>query len=127
MPRADGAESVHTMPNLQLSEEAFPAGAEAAAVEDEAPELDTVDAGGRDRVVAEAAIEAEPPRSRAEAESEPEAAAEPEDEQPQASRRRGRAGGRGSRAGVAEAAEVADEPAADESDAAEPAPDDETA
>jgi len=33
VPRADGAESVHTMPDLRLSEEAFPAGAAAAALE----------------------------------------------------------------------------------------------
>ncbi len=37
LPRADGGESVHTMPNLQLSEEAFPAGdpAEEARLLDE--------------------------------------------------------------------------------------------
>jgi small subunit ribosomal protein S1 len=36
VPRADGGESVHSTPNLQLSEDAFPAQAEAAA----APEVD---------------------------------------------------------------------------------------
>ena len=35
VPRADGAESVHTMPDLRLSEEAFPSGA-AAPIADEA-------------------------------------------------------------------------------------------
>src|SRR3990170_2905366 len=33
VPRADGAESVHTMPNLILSEEAFPAGSSAPELE----------------------------------------------------------------------------------------------
>jgi len=33
VPRADGAESVHTMPNLILSEEAFPAGRSASELE----------------------------------------------------------------------------------------------
>jgi small subunit ribosomal protein S1 len=37
-PRADGAESVHTMPDLRLSEEAFPAGRAAAAIDEEGAE-----------------------------------------------------------------------------------------
>jgi hypothetical protein len=57
VPRADGAESVHTMPDLKLSEEAFPAGgpapetaedleegaAEAASDEEMAPEAEAVE------------------------------------------------------------------------------------
>jgi small subunit ribosomal protein S1 len=57
VPRADGAESVHTMPDLKLSEEAFPAGgpvpetaedveegaAEAAPDEEMAPEAEAVE------------------------------------------------------------------------------------
>ena len=39
VPRADGAESVHTMPDLKLSEEAFPAGVASESV-DEAAEGD---------------------------------------------------------------------------------------
>src|SRR3972149_6963280 len=35
VPRADGAESVHTMPDLRLTEEAFPSGAAAAEVTEE--------------------------------------------------------------------------------------------
>ena len=38
VPRADGAESVHTMPDLRLSEEAFPAGAAATALDDDGAE-----------------------------------------------------------------------------------------
>jgi small subunit ribosomal protein S1 len=37
VPRADGGESVHTMPDLRLSEEAFPSG---AAVEEELPAVE---------------------------------------------------------------------------------------
>jgi small subunit ribosomal protein S1 len=36
VPRADGGESVHSMPDLRLSEEAFPAGGAVAAPADEA-------------------------------------------------------------------------------------------
>ncbi len=38
VPRADGAESVHTTPDLRLSEEAFPAGAPAAEVAEDVEE-----------------------------------------------------------------------------------------
>jgi small subunit ribosomal protein S1 len=38
VPRADGAESVHLMPDLKLSEEAFPTGPSAAAIADEVVE-----------------------------------------------------------------------------------------
>ncbi len=38
-PRADGAESVHTRPNLDLSEDVFAEGS--ATIEDEAPELES--------------------------------------------------------------------------------------
>ena len=44
VPRADGAESVHTMPDLRLTEEAFPSGAAAAEVADEI--VEEVGAGG---------------------------------------------------------------------------------
>jgi small subunit ribosomal protein S1 len=44
VPRADGAESVHSMPDLKLSEEAFPTGAAAAAAEPaEADEVEVLD------------------------------------------------------------------------------------
>jgi small subunit ribosomal protein S1 len=53
VPRADGGESVHSTPNLQLSEEAFPAG----AAEVEAPEVEAEVADEEPDVVAEAAEE----------------------------------------------------------------------
>ncbi len=72
MPRADGAESVHLTPNLQLSEDAFPAQAEGAL---EAPELDA-EAGE------EPAAAAEAPEATAEAaEPEPVAEAAPVEEE----------------------------------------------
>ena len=54
VPRADGAESVHTMPDLKLSEEAFPSGAAAVAdeVADEVEAEPVEDSG--DELVAEA-------------------------------------------------------------------------
>ena len=65
VPRADGAESVHTMPDLKLSEEAFPA-TSAVAVEEaelvEEPvaelELETADAFVEPSELAEAPSEA---------------------------------------------------------------------
>jgi small subunit ribosomal protein S1 len=56
VPRADGAESVHTMPDLKLTEEAFPSGAAAAAEE----VVDEIEAGEPvDETVAEAEAETE--------------------------------------------------------------------
>jgi small subunit ribosomal protein S1 len=71
LPRADGGESVHLTPNLNLSEDVFPAG----AVADEAPELS-------DAPEAAEAPEAEaaPDEAEAAAEPEEEAVAEPDDE-----------------------------------------------
>jgi small subunit ribosomal protein S1 len=93
VPRADGAESVHTMPNLILSEEAFPTGGASVelvddAVGDERAMGDADAEAGAElleaavepdaEVMAEAEIELTP---EAEIEVElPEAAAEPEAE-----------------------------------------------
>jgi small subunit ribosomal protein S1 len=66
VPRADGAESVHTMPDLRLSEEAFPT---TSAV----PEL--VEAPLED-----VSVEEKPAEAEVEAEDEVEAEAEPEPE-----------------------------------------------
>ncbi len=75
VPRADGGESVHSTPNLQLSEEAFPAGAAGPEVLDEAePEIEA-EAGAEAEAEAEAEVE---PEALAEAEVEPEALAEAE-------------------------------------------------
>jgi small subunit ribosomal protein S1 len=60
VPRADGAESVHSMPDLKLSEEAFPTGGVAAAEGAEA-EAEVAEPGEADEIVAEvpeAALEA---------------------------------------------------------------------
>jgi small subunit ribosomal protein S1 len=68
LPRADGGESVHATPSLDLSEDVFPAGAAAEAPElEEATELE--DAPGLEDVTAEAEVET------AEAEAEVETAA----------------------------------------------------
>jgi small subunit ribosomal protein S1 len=54
VPRADGAESVHTTPDLKLSEEAFPAGGAVAAAEEDAEETaETEDEGPADEAEAE--------------------------------------------------------------------------
>src|SRR6187401_1855014 len=57
VPRADGGESVHSMPDLRLSEEAFPAGGAVAAPADEteADEADTDDAAETEVAETEAA------------------------------------------------------------------------
>ena len=96
LPRADGGESVHLTPNLNLSEDVFPAGA-AGTDADEAPPVEAAAA----EEAPEAAAEAEP-EAAAEPEAEPsgcgggaEAEAEPDAE---AERRGGRARG-GCRAG----------------------------
>jgi small subunit ribosomal protein S1 len=72
VPRADGAESVHSMPDLRLSEEAFPTTA-GAAVEDIELAPDAEDE------IVEADVEAVP-AADAEVADEPQAAAEPEPE-----------------------------------------------
>jgi small subunit ribosomal protein S1 len=72
VPRADGAESVHSMPDLRLSEEAFPTTAGAA---DEDIEL----APDAEDEIVEADVEAVP-AADAEVADEPQAAAEPEPE-----------------------------------------------
>ena len=82
VPRADGAESVHTTPDLKLSEEAFPAGGAVASPEEEAEETTEDDEQTADAVVDEAA-EADEPETESLAEAvvdEAEPAAEPESE-----------------------------------------------
>jgi small subunit ribosomal protein S1 len=77
VPRADGAESVHTMPDLKLSEEAFPAGAPAAEAAEEVALGEDV-GGAADAEPGEPEAVAEPVQPEAAAEPvEPEAAAEP--------------------------------------------------
>ena len=104
LPRADGGESVHLTPHIDLSEDVFPAGADAApplepasdsaeaAVEDavehegsEPIEADTVDTADAEPIAAEvepieAPIEAEQPQSGEAVTAEPEAEAQPEAE-----------------------------------------------
>jgi small subunit ribosomal protein S1 len=48
VPRADGAESVHTMPDLKLSEEAFPTATAAAVDVEEGEESDVSEDAGED-------------------------------------------------------------------------------
>ena len=90
VPRADGAESVHTMPDLKLTEEAFPSGAAAPLADEvveevEAGEPVADEASGELDVVEEpepaVEPEAEEPSSEADTE-ESEPAAEPEGEEP---------------------------------------------
>ncbi|HEY6112594.1 MAG TPA: S1 RNA-binding domain-containing protein, partial [Gaiellaceae bacterium] len=86
VPRADGAESVHTMPDLRLSEEAFPTTAAALQVEGDEADVEVEEAdveaeaegdvdgeieAGVDVAASEAVVEAE-----AEAEAEAEKVAE---------------------------------------------------
>jgi small subunit ribosomal protein S1 len=101
LPRADGGESVHLTPNLNLSEDVFPASAgadeapplevaaseadplEAEASEADAPEAEATEVVEAPEAEAEAVVEAEPvvePEPVAEAIAEPEAGAlvEPE-------------------------------------------------
>jgi small subunit ribosomal protein S1 len=73
LPRADGGESVHLTPNLDLSEDVFPAGA--AAVEEP---TEDVEAEAETEVEAAEATEAAP-EAAAELETEPEAEAAVED------------------------------------------------
>jgi small subunit ribosomal protein S1 len=75
LPRADGGESVHLTPNLNLSEDVFPASAGA----DEAPPLEAAEAA--EAPAAEATDALETPEAEADAEAEAEVAvAEPEAE-----------------------------------------------
>jgi small subunit ribosomal protein S1 len=75
VPRADGAESVHSTPDLKLSEEAFPTSA-AAAIEDEAPETaEAVEADAAEVATADVEEAGEEPVAEAEA-AEPVAEAE---------------------------------------------------
>ena len=69
VPRADGAESVHSMPDLKLSEEAFPTTGSAAVEDVEDVEI----APGAEDEIVEGDVEAL-------GEDEPQAAAEPEPE-----------------------------------------------
>jgi small subunit ribosomal protein S1 len=66
VPRADGAESVHTTPDLKLSEEAFPTGSAAEMAEELVEE---VEAGEPVEVeVDEVLVEVEQPQASAPAE-----------------------------------------------------------
>ena len=78
VPRADGAESVHLMPDLVLTEEAFPSGA--AAVADET--VEEVEAGEPVTASEAEEVEAAPaePVAEAQQEAEPVVDAEPEAE-----------------------------------------------
>ncbi len=80
LPRADGGESVHLTPNLNLSEDVFPAGAVEEAVDEDGAEVD-VEATAAEEPVAEAeTAEAEAAPAEAEpAEAEPTAEVELED------------------------------------------------
>jgi len=85
VPRADGAESVHTMPNLILSEEAFPAGG--ASPEFAGKAVDEIEMGDVEETEAasevELALEAEAglvAEAETEVELMPEAEVEPEAE-----------------------------------------------
>ena len=60
VPRADGGESVHSTPDLKLSEEAFPTGAAAVEAEPEAETPDAADAEPEAPAETEAAAEVEP-------------------------------------------------------------------
>jgi small subunit ribosomal protein S1 len=80
LPRADGGESVHLTPNLDLSEDVFPAGAAAAEDEPTATDTDVEEAEAAEPAAAEAepAVEAEAePAVEAEVEPAVEAEAEP--------------------------------------------------
>ena len=85
LPRADGGESVHLTPNLNLSEDVFPAGAVEEAVDEDGAEVERRGrAGGRASRVAEAETEltaeaAEPVAEAEPAEAEPTAEVELED------------------------------------------------
>jgi small subunit ribosomal protein S1 len=70
VPRADGGESVHSMPDLRLSEEAFPSSAAATEDVDVAP-------GAEDEIV-EGSLVVEDTEEPAEAETAPESEAEAE-------------------------------------------------
>jgi len=81
VPRADGAESVHTMPDLKLSEEAFPTSVAVLEVADEVElgEPETQESEAQVEAVAEAE---EPVAEFEEVPEEPEAEVEAESEEP---------------------------------------------
>jgi small subunit ribosomal protein S1 len=110
VPRADGAESVHTTPDLKLSEEAFPSATVAA------PESETVGEPPIEAAVADSAGAAEPELARQPESTEaelPQAAAESEPSL--------------SEPEVVPETEAAGGPLAEESQAGEASPDDEPA
>ena len=96
LPRADGGESVHLTPNLNLSEDVFPAGAVEDAVEaEDAVEgeavVETDDALETEEPTAEAeTVEAEEAETEPVAEAEPVAETEPSPRPRSSSRRRRR-------------------------------------
>jgi small subunit ribosomal protein S1 len=112
MPRADGAESVHLTPNLQLSEDAFPAQAEAATEDEPATEPAADQAEVDEAPAAEAAA--------------PEPVAEVATEEPAAETEEEPAVEAEAVAEVEPVAAAADEPADDVADEAEPAASDDT-
>ena len=92
VPRADGAESVHTMPDLKLTEEAFPTGS-ASEVTDElvdeieisepAEELDREEASTEDEAEGETSeVIAQGELAEDEAAADTELASEPDESQP---------------------------------------------
>jgi small subunit ribosomal protein S1 len=113
MPRADGAESVHLTPNLQLSEDAFPAQAEAATEDEPATEPAAADEAELDEAPAAEAAAPEPVAEVATEEPAAETEEEPAVEAEAA-------------AEVEPVAAAADEPADDVADEAEPAASDDT-
>src|SRR6185503_2824663 len=83
VPRADGGESVHSMPDLRLSEEAFPSGG--ATVEDVEVVADAEDEIVEGSLTVDETTEPdadETPEAKPAATAEPEAEAEPEVEAP---------------------------------------------
>jgi small subunit ribosomal protein S1 len=123
LPRADGGESVHTTPDLKLSEEAFPAGP-AAVDADDAAEAPSAEAAV-DEPAASVAETAEPEADEADTASADEApGAEAAVDEPAASV----AEAAEPEADEAEAEPVAEEPVAEaEPEAAEPEPEPEAA
>jgi small subunit ribosomal protein S1 len=76
VPRADGAESVHTTPDLRLTEEAFPSGGAAPLVDDLGEDQADEPAEALEDETGDVAAEAAPPH---ELEAEDSAAGEPEE------------------------------------------------
>ena len=123
VPRADGAESVHTMPDLKLSEEAFPVGVAVHEVADEIGEivLDELEVDAeaevageigeiaRDELEVDAEADAEVAELMPEAEAEAEAVAEVAELMPEAEESPGEPEPAAVAAEVAEPGEHADE------------------